>query len=206
MLSVSDRWSPARARAGGHGKAMQLTIPVYPICPEQILKEYVSAWPAKPLRGARAAGGSEPAASAPCRPGGISLPCVCVVRGVARVALCGTGMLCAVSHAGQAHMRLLWQVDNASKPMSLKLIMEREKVDHMLASGQVCDLGDGSRAMRAAARDDSLRYALRYALQRRVHVQSWLKCDYVRAGLRHRAGDGRREGEAGHICPRAFGF
>ena len=29
------------------------------------------------------------------------------------------------------------QVDNSSKPMSLKLIMEREKVDHMLATGQV---------------------------------------------------------------------
>jgi len=31
------------------------------------------------------------------------------------------------------------QVDNSSKPMSLKLIMEREKVDHMLATGQVSD-------------------------------------------------------------------
>ena len=34
------------------------------------------------------------------------------------------------------------QVDNSSKPMSLKLIMEREKVDHMLATGQVCALGE----------------------------------------------------------------
>jgi hypothetical protein len=30
-------------------------------------------------------------------------------------------------------------VDNSSKPMSLKLIMERQKVDHMLATGQVSD-------------------------------------------------------------------
>ena len=32
------------------------------------------------------------------------------------------------------------QVDHSSKPMSLKLIMEREKVDHMLATGQVWTL------------------------------------------------------------------
>ena len=34
----------------------------------------------------------------------------------------------------------MWeQTDNSSKVMSLKEIMEREKVDHMLAAGQVSD-------------------------------------------------------------------
>lgn len=37
-------------------------------------------------------------------------------------------------------LQILWeQTDNSSKVMSLKEIMEREKVDHMLAAGQVSD-------------------------------------------------------------------
>ena len=37
-------------------------------------------------------------------------------------------------------LQFLWeQTDNSSKVMSLKEIMEREKVDHMLAAGQVSD-------------------------------------------------------------------
>lgn len=37
-------------------------------------------------------------------------------------------------------LQILWkQTDNSSKVMSLKEILEREKVDHMLAAGQVSD-------------------------------------------------------------------